>query len=239
MNDLAIEATQLAVTKGKQPILADVTMRVRKGVITGLIGPSGSGKTTLMRTIIGVQRPTRGAISVLGAAAGTRELRRKIGYVTQTPAVYGDLTVRQNLLYFATLTGASRQDADIIIGKVQLEEQRDQLVNNLSGGQKARVSLAVALLGEPEILVLDEPTVGLDPLLRAELWAMFADLAQTGVSLLISSHVMDEAERCEELVLLREGRVLWNGSRQALLDTTATVTVGDAFIAAVRRKATA
>lgn len=239
MNDLAIEATQLAVTKGKQPILADVTMRVRKGVITGLIGPSGSGKTTLMRTIIGVQRPTRGAISVLGAAAGTRELRRKIGYVTQTPAVYGDLTVRQNLLYFATLTGASRQDADIIIGKVQLEEQRDQLVNHLSGGQKARVSLAVALLGEPEILVLDEPTVGLDPLLRAELWAMFADLAQTGVSLLISSHVMDEAERCEELVLLREGRVLWNGSRQALLDTTATVTVGDAFIAAVRRKATA
>jgi ABC-2 type transport system ATP-binding protein len=239
MNDLAIEATQLTVTKGKQPILADVTMRVRKGVITGLIGPSGSGKTTLMRTIIGVQRPTRGAISVLGAAAGTRELRRKIGYVTQTPAVYGDLTVRQNLLYFATLTGASRQDADIIIGKVQLEEQRDQLVNHLSGGQKARVSLAVALLGEPEILVLDEPTVGLDPLLRAELWAMFADLAQTGVSLLISSHVMDEAERCEELVLLREGRVLWNGSRQALLDTTATVTVGDAFIAAVRRKATA
>jgi ABC-2 type transport system ATP-binding protein len=236
MNDVAIEAVQLGVTKGKQPILADVTMRVKKGVITGLIGPSGSGKTTLMRTIIGVQRPTRGTISVLGVGAGAQELRRKIGYVTQTPAIYADLTVRQNLFYFAALTSATQQDVDIIMSKVQLERQRDQLVGRLSGGQKARVSLAVALLGRPEVLVLDEPTVGLDPLLRAELWVMFADLAQTGVSLLISSHVMDEAERCEELVLLREGQVLWNGSRQALLDATDAATVGDAFITAVRRQ---
>lgn len=236
MNGFAIEVAQLTVAKGKQPILTDVTMGVKKGVITGLIGPSGSGKTTLMRAIIGVQRPTQGTISVLGVEAGSQELRRKIGYVTQTPAVYADLTVRQNLLYFAALTSANRQDVDIILSKVQLEPQRDQLVSHLSGGQKARVSLAVALLGRPEVLILDEPTVGLDPLLRAELWTMFADLAQTGVSLLISSHVMDEAERCEELVLLREGRVLWNGPRQELLDTTDTTTVGDAFIRAVRRQ---
>lgn len=208
-------------------------MHIRPGTITGLIGPSGSGKTTLMRAIVGVQYVASGELTVLDKPAGTASLRRRIGYVTQSPAVYGDLTVEQNMRYFARLAGATGQDVSLLIDKVQLSAQRTQLVADLSGGQKARVSLAVALLGSPDLLVLDEPTVGLDPLLRAELWDMFAGLAREGKTLLVSSHVMDEAERCDDLVLLRDGRVLWNDTREALLTATSTATVGEAFIAVI------
>jgi ABC-2 type transport system ATP-binding protein len=236
MNQQAIVATHLSIMRGKQAIIRDLTMYIRPGRIVGLIGPSGAGKTTLMRAIVGVQRLSGGELTVLGERAGTASLRRRIGYVTQTPAIYGDLTVEQNLRYFAQLVRASRQDVSLIIDKVQLSAQRHQLVDSLSGGQKARVSLAVALLGQPDLLVLDEPTVGLDPLLRAELWDMFAGLAAEGKTLLVSSHVMDEAERCDDLVLLRDGQVLWNDSRVALLEATSTDTVGAAFITAIRQR---
>lgn len=236
MNDATIVAEQLTVQKAGRPILDEVTLSVKKGAITGLIGPSGSGKTTLMRTIIGAQQPSMGEVRVLGLVAGSQPLRRKVGYVTQTPAVYGDLTVRQNLGYFASLVEATRQDVDIILDMVRLAPQANQLVGSLSGGQRARVSLAVALLGKPEVLVLDEPTVGLDPLLRSELWDMFADLARSGVTLLVSSHVMDEADRCDELILLRDGKVLWHDSRQALLDATQATDVGRAFITIIQRE---
>jgi ABC-2 type transport system ATP-binding protein len=226
----------MSITRGKQPIIRDLTMHIHSGVITGLIGPSGAGKTTLMRAIVGVQRLSGGELIVLGKQAGTSALRKQIGYVTQTPAVYGDLTVEQNLRYFARLVRATRQDVSLIIDKVRLGSQRHQLVDDLSGGQKARVSLAVALLGQPDLLVLDEPTVGLDPLLRAELWDMFAGLAREGKTLLVSSHVMDEAERCDELVLLRDGQLLWNDSREALLVATSTDTVGAAFIMAIHKQ---
>lgn len=235
MEQPAIQAGQIEIRRGKKEIIHDATITIQRGTITGLIGPSGSGKTTLMRAIVGVQRVTQGELTVLGKPAGNRLLRRAIGYVTQTPAVYSDLTVEQNLRYFARLARASRQDVTIMIDKVQLAPQRHQLVADLSGGQKARVSLAVALLGQPELLVLDEPTVGLDPLLRAELWEMFAGLAAEGKTLLISSHVMDEAERCDQLVLIRDGEVLWNDSRARLLASTRTTAVGDAFIAAIRQ----
>jgi len=229
----AVGGTGLQVFKNKKPILGALDFSIQKGTLTGLIGPSGSGKTTLMRAIVGVQRLTKGELRVLGLQAGDARLRNQIGYVTQTPSVYGDLTVEQNLRYFATIARVGRLVVDQVIETVHLTDQRSQIVDTLSGGQKARVSLAVALLGDPELLVLDEPTVGLDPVLREELWALFKDLADDGKTLLISSHVMDEAERCDQLILLRDGKLLWNDSKRALLQKTSTNDVGSAFIATV------
>jgi ABC-2 type transport system ATP-binding protein len=228
----AIKASKLVVRKGRVPILNELSFEVQSGTVTGLIGPSGSGKTTLMRSIIGVQASS-GELTILGQKAGSKELRHKIGYVTQSPAVYPDLTVEQNLQYFGELVGADKNKVDRTIGQVRLQKQKKQLVESLSGGQKARVSLAIALLGEPELLVLDEPTVGLDPILRNELWDLFTDLAKSGKTLLISSHVMDEAERCDNLLLLRDGKLLWHESLDKLLDVTKKSSVGDAFITVI------
>lgn len=225
----AIETSKLTVTKDESKILRRLDLTVKAGTLTGLIGPSGSGKTTLMRSIVGVQKYD-GTLTVLGKSAGDKTLRTKIGYVTQTPAVYADLSVMQNLAYFAAIIGVPKSEAKSLIKRVQLTPYAHHLVGSLSGGQRARVSLAVALLGDPELLVLDEPTVGLDPILRNELWAQFSELAKAGKTLLISSHVMDEAERCSELVLIRDGRVLWNDSRESLLTKTTTKNVGDAFV---------
>ena len=229
----SIEASKLVVLKQKTTILRDLTFMVRAGVITGLIGPSGSGKTTLMRAIVGVQSLTGGNLCVFGQPAGHAHLRSRIGYVTQHPAIYGDLTVQQNLRYFATLAGVTRSRVDEVIKLVDLVEKTDQLAMHLSGGQKARVSLAIALLGDPELLVLDEPTVGLDPILRQQLWQLFATLASQGRTLIVSSHVMDEAERCDDLLLMRDGELLWHDTRLELLKQTATATVEAAFIAMV------
>lgn len=226
---VAIRAAELTVTKGKTNILKSLGLTVKRGSLTGLIGPSGSGKTTLMRAIIGVQQISGGVLEVLGRQAGNKGLRKRIGYVTQKPAVYPDLTVRQNLAYFATIAQANPKDIDAIIAQVQLDEQRDQLAQSLSGGQLARVSLAAALLGNPDLLVFDEPTVGLDPMLRNDLWELFKDMAQSGKTLLVSSHVMDEAERCDDVILLRDGMVLWNDSKATLLETTQQTSVGEAF----------
>jgi len=230
MHDAVIVADTLTVVRGSQPILNDMSFRIQPGMITGLIGPSGSGKTTLMRAIVGAQMITSGSLRVLGLPAGSSLLRSRIGYVTQSPAVYNDLTTRQNLEYFAAVLGCARSEVARVIQLVDLGPQADQVVGSLSGGQKARVSLAAALLGSAELLVLDEPTVGLDPLLRKHLWGLFADLAKKGCSLLISSHVMDEAEQCSQLLLLRDGAVLSHGSRQALLQRTHTHSVGEAFL---------
>jgi len=228
----AIKAQKLTVQRAKSEVLHNLDMTIQSGTITGLIGPSGSGKTTLMRAIVGVQK-YKGELSVLDSPAGSASLRPRIGYVTQSPAVYDDLTVRQNIHYFARVAGVALREADAVITAVQLEDRQSQLVRSLSGGQRARVSLAVALLGNPDMLVLDEPTVGLDPILRNELWDQFAELARQGKTLVVSSHVMDEAERCSELALIRDGRLLWNDSRQKLLEKTKTGSVGDAFIAMI------
>ncbi len=234
MTDLAIEASELSVEKNGKKILQRLTFTVKAGSITGLIGPSGSGKTTLMRSIVGVQSAD-GNLEVLGQKAGSKKLRSKIGYVTQSPAVYGDLTVLQNLLYFGALVRANGKQAEDVIRSVHLKDQRNQVVESLSGGQKARVSLAIALLGNPDLLVLDEPTVGLDPVLRNDLWDIFKEMANAGKTLLVSSHVMDEAERCENLLLLRDGTLLWNNTRDALLAKSKKENVGDAFIAMIVR----
>ena len=233
MPNFSIKAESLFVNVDRLPILNDLTFTIRPGSITGLIGPSGSGKTTLMRAIVGVQAITGGVLQVLGKPAGSKSLRYTIGYVTQNAAIYNDLTVIQNLRYFGVLARASRAQIEGIIATVHLEKQRKQLVGSLSGGERARVSLAVALLGDPELLVLDEPTVGLDPVLRQELWQFFADLATQGKTLLVSSHVMDEADRCDSLLLLRGGKLLWNDSREQLLRQTQARSVQEAFMRVV------
>ena len=198
--------------------------------MTGLLGPSGSGKSTLMRAIVGVQVMRSGSLRVLGLQAGSPALRPRIGYMTQAPSVYGDLTVVENLRYFARVLRAPAQRVDELIAAVRLEAEHDQVVDRLSGGQRARVSLAAALVGEPELLVLDEPTVGLDPVLRRDLWAMFGELAVKGTTLLVSSHVMDEARHCDELLLLHEGRLLATGSPDELRRRTGADDLDDGFL---------
>ncbi|GCD97310.1 ABC transporter ATP-binding protein [Embleya hyalina] len=229
----AIRAEGLRVVRGGRVVLDDVSFAVPRGSVTGLLGPSGCGKSTLMRAIVGVQARVSGRLDVLGRPAGHRRLRSAIGYVTQAPSVYADLTVRENLRYFGRLLGASTEDLDRVLREVDLTDRQDAPVARLSGGQRARVSLAAALLGTPELLVLDEPTVGLDPVLRRDLWGLFHRLAAGGVTLLVSSHVMDEAERCERLLLLRDGALLADDTPAALLARTGTEDAEAAFLALV------
>ncbi|MFI7415678.1 ABC transporter ATP-binding protein [Streptomyces sp. NPDC049627] len=233
----AVRAEALNVVRGPRQVLRDLGFTVPRGQITGLLGPSGCGKSTLMRAIVGTQAKVTGTLDVLGRPAGHPSLRTRIGYVTQAPSVYDDLTVRQNLAYFAAIldpghTAADRrQDVDRVLADVDLTSHADALAGNLSGGQRSRVSLAVALLGTPELLVLDEPTVGLDPVLRRDLWQLFHDIAASrGATLLISSHVMDEAERCHRLLLMREGRILADDTPDALRTRTHSETVEEAFL---------
>ncbi|UED85642.1 ABC transporter ATP-binding protein [Streptomyces profundus] len=234
----AIRASGLRVRRGERQVLRGLDFTVRAGAVTGLLGPSGCGKTTLMRAVVGAQDKVSGTLEVLGRPAGSAALRPRLGYVTQAPSVYLDLTVRQNLDYFASIlglvSGARRQEVSRVLADVDLTSHADALAGDLSGGQRSRASLAAALLGTPELLVLDEPTVGLDPVLRRSLWALFHRLAaERGTTLLISSHVMDEADRCERLMLMREGRLLADGTPEELRRRTRTDAVEDAFLALV------
>ncbi|MEU1402648.1 ABC transporter ATP-binding protein [Streptomyces sp. NPDC005728] len=254
----AVHAQDLTVVRGPRTVLHHLGFTVPRGQITGLLGPSGCGKSTLMRSIVGTQAKVTGTLEVLGRPAGHPTLRSRIGYVTQAPSVYDDLTVRQNLDYFAAIldpglpharmrsrggtpiAAERRQDVERVLTDVDLTSHADALAGNLSGGQRSRVSLAVALLGAPELLVLDEPTVGLDPVLRRDLWNLFHDLATTrGATLLVSSHVMDEAERCHRLLLMRDGRILADDTPDALRTRTGTDTVEAAFLRLVDEAAAA
>jgi len=233
-NYSAVEVEGLQVRRGGREVLRSVSFAVPKGQVTGLLGPSGCGKTTLMRSIVGVQIVEGGSVTVLGRPAGSPELRSLIGYGTQSPSIYADLTIAENLRYFAAILKAPASDVLRVIGEVDLVKHADQLVSQLSGGQRSRANLAVALLGSPELLVLDEPTVGLDPVLRDELWALFHRLADSGVTLLVSSHVMDEAARCQRLLLMREGRVLADDTPDGLRGATGTADLEQAFLHLVR-----
>jgi ABC-2 type transport system ATP-binding protein len=233
----AIEVRGLKVVRGGKPVLEGLDLDVREGCVTGLLGPSGSGKTTLIRSIVGVQVVAGGDVDVLGSPAGAPALRRHIGYVTQAPSVYGDLTVEENLLYFARLTSTCRDRVPEVLADVDLQAQAGQLVRTLSDGQSARVSLASALLSRPGVLVLDEPTVGLDPVLRRDLWALFHDLATTGATLLVSSHVMDEAANCDLLVLLRDGTLIFTGTPDELRQAGGTFELDAAFLRLIEQRA--
>jgi ABC-2 type transport system ATP-binding protein len=226
----AIDVSALVVERGGKRVLHGIDLSVNAGGVIGLLGPSGCGKTTLMRSIVGVQITKSGSVHVLGVPAGDPSLRRRIGYVTQAPSVYGDLSVRENLRYFGWIEGVGRSRVHETLEAVRLEDVAGDVVRELSGGQRARVSLATALLAEPEVLVLDEPTVGLDPVLRRDLWTAFHSLAEGGTTLLVSSHVMDEAAECDELILMREGRILTTDRPDALLARTGTNTLGHAFL---------
>jgi len=234
-NDLAVETSGLVVRRGKNEVLHGIDLHIPEGQLIGLLGPSGSGKTTLMRAILGTQQTASGTITVLGQPAGSRVLRRQIGYMSQTAGIYDDLTVQQNLDYFAAVLKAPRDDVARVLEAVDLTSTAKQLAANLSGGQRTRVSLAIALLGTPRLLILDEPTVGLDPVLRRDLWQLFQRLTATGASLIVSSHVMDEARRCTRLVLLRDGRVIADDTPDGLLAATGTTDHDAAFLALIDR----
>jgi ABC-2 type transport system ATP-binding protein len=237
VSDAAVVVSDLRVVRGDATALDDLSLEVPAGRVTGLLGPSGSGKTTLLRAIVGVQRVAGGAVTVLGLPAGTRALRSRVAYTTQSPAVYPDLTVQENVRFFARVLGVSQAGVEEAIAAVELEPFASRQVGRLSGGQRARVSLATALLGEPELLVLDEPTVGLDPVLRRELWGLFHDLTERGATLLVSSHVMDEAERCDELLLLRDGRLLAAGTPEALRSRTGVREMEEVFVRLIAAEA--
>jgi ABC-2 type transport system ATP-binding protein len=232
----AITVLNLDVTRGGHEVLRGLSFEVAAGQVTGLLGPSGCGKTTLMRALVGVQRITGGSVEVLGQPAGSASLRDRIGYVTQQPSVYDDLTVTENLRFFARILGVADRRVAECIGTVALGDHRDRVVSQLSGGQRSRVSLAVALLGEPQLLVLDEPTVGLDPVLRVELWDTFHRLADAGAALLVSSHVMDEASRCDRLLLMREGGLIADDTPAGLLESTGTKDIEHAFLSRVHEE---
>lgn len=229
----AVDIRDLQVHRGTTSVLHGLSLSIARGGVVGLLGPSGSGKTTLMRAIVGVQVVKAGTVTVLGEPAGSVPLRRRVGYVTQAASVYDDLTVVQNIAYFASVLGAPRSDVARVIDETGLTRFADRVVGSLSGGQRSRVSLAAALLGAPELLVLDEPTVGLDPVLRVQLWELFHRLADAGTTLLVSSHVMDEATRCDRLLLMRDGEMLADDTPQALLGATGASDVEGAFLAII------
>lgn len=240
MTDDAIEIEGLRVTRGGRLVLPGLDLRVPTGQVVGLLGPSGGGKSTVMRAVVGVQRVEAGRVEVLGLPAGHPDLRHRVGYVTQAPSVYGDLTVAEDVVHFARLLGVPDPDsaAREAVERVDLTSHARSRTDALSGGQRSRASLAAALVGRPEVLVLDEPTVGLDPVLRRDLWGLFRRLADDGVTLLVSSHVMDEASRCDRLVLLREGEVLADDTPAGLLERTGAADAEGAFLSLVDEAAT-
>jgi len=235
MSDSAVSISELRVRRGALEVLHGLNLQIPRGGLLGLLGPSGSGKTTLLRAIVGVQVISGGTVTVLDQAAGSAVLRKRVGYVTQSASVYDDLTVRQNLNYFCAILGAPRSDVNRVIDETGLGSHANALVGSLSGGQRSRASLAAALLGEPQLLVLDEPTVGLDPVLRVELWTLFRSLTERGTTLIVSSHVMDEATRCDRLVLLRDGDIIADTTPDELLTSTNTTDPETAFLTLIQR----
>ncbi len=229
--DAAVSVQDLTVTRGTVRAVVEVSLTLHPGSITGLLGPSGSGKTTLMRAIVGSQQIDSGGIRVLGHPAGSAPVRALVGYMSQVPALYTDLTALENLRYFASILRLPAERVTEVVDQVDMSRRADALVRELSGGEVNRVSLGVALLARPPVLILDEPTVGLDPLLRRTLWRLFRELADAGAALLVSSHVMDEASRCDRLILMRDGAILYQGLRDDLPRAAGADDIESAFIA--------
>jgi ABC-2 type transport system ATP-binding protein len=224
-----LDVEELRVVRENNEILRSISFRAAPGELIGLLGPSGSGKTTLMRTLLGVQVITAGSARILDTEVGSPSLRGRIGYMAQSSAVYLDLSVEENVRYFAGVLRQPPSEIARVMDVVALATFADRLVSSLSGGEQTRVSLGVALLGSPPVLILDEPTVGLDPILRRDLWRTFEGLAKTGTTVIVSSHVMDEAARCARLLLLRDGRLLFDDSPASLLLTGRAANYDEAF----------
>lgn len=227
-----IETQQLQKYFGTIHAVDGVDLRIEAGEIYGLLGPNGSGKTTLIRLITGLLRPTSGRITVLGQAMPHKGVLAQIGYMTQASALYEDLTIRENITFFAQMCGRGDNSQRIaeVVELVNLADRANSLVRTISGGMKQRASLACALVHAPRILLLDEPTVGVDPQLRATFWAYFRRLADEGAALVVSSHVMDEAERCDRLGFMRQGRLLAEGTAVTLRQQSGAATLEAAFL---------
>ena len=236
MNE-AIVIDDLKVTRGSRRVLKGVSISLEKGSITGLLGPSGSGKSTLIRSIAGVQKVESGTVTILGRPAGSRAARASVGYMTQASAAYKDLTVRENVAHWARIARAPASAADEIISQLRLTDRAHALASNISGGQASRLSLACTMVGNPPVLLLDEPTVGLDPVLREEIWDLIRERAAAGTTVLVSSHVMDEAQRCDSLIFIREGGILATGTADDILEETATSSMDAAFLALAKEQA--
>ena len=237
MMNYSIEVSDLRVKRGGNLVIPKLDVTIPSGSVTGLLGPSGCGKTTLIRCLAGIQITERGDVTVLGEPAGTALNRARVAYVTQSSSVYPDLTARQNLDYFAALCGSSDADVERALEAVGLTERGGQLTGDMSGGERTRVSLAAALLANPDVYLLDEPTVGLDPVLRRDLWKLFNALAAEGRTLLVSSHVMDEAGRCDRVLLMRDGELIADATPDELRSAAGTNDLEQAFLVLAERSA--
>ena len=236
----AIEAYNVTHDFGRIRAVDNLDLKVKTGEIYGLLGPNGSGKTTLIRILTGILKPTHGTVSLLGMRIPNKSIMASVGYMTQSIALYEELSVRENIAFFASMYGTTgKQAIRNAIDLVELGERAASRVRTLSGGMKRRTSLACALVHEPSVLLLDEPTVGVDPTLRASFWEYFRRIADKGVTLIISSHVMDEAARCDRLGFIRDGRLIADGSHAELLKSTGAATLEEAFLRNTRKEGVA
>ncbi|MBC1722640.1 ABC transporter ATP-binding protein [Listeria seeligeri] len=234
MTEIAIKVTDLTVKIGKKDILSNMSLEIKKGEIFGLIGPSGAGKTTLVKTIIGMEKATTGQTEVLEKRMPNLSVISKIGYMAQSDALYTDLTAKENLDFFASLYSIKRNEKkermNYAAKLVNLEPDLTKKVNNYSGGMKRRLSLAISVLADPDVLILDEPTVGIDPELRKSIWEELAELKANGKCILVTTHVMDEAEKCDRLAMIRNGKIIAVGTPQELSSKTTSGKLEDAFL---------
>jgi len=225
----AVDVDSVTKSFGRLRALNGVTLRVRQGEIYGLIGPNGAGKTTLIRSIVGLVEPGSGTVTVLGRRLPNLDVLRQVGYMTQQAALYPGLSVQENVEFFAAIYGAENGVKEAL-EFVDLYDRRSSVVATISGGMKQRCSLACALVHKPGLLLLDEPTVGVDPQLRVQLWDSFRRMADSGTTIIVSSHVMDEAERCQRLGLMQYGRVLAEGSPAEVRARAGTQNLEEAFL---------
>ena len=225
----AVDVDKVVKTFGTLRALDGITLRVRQGEIYGLLGPNGSGKTTLIRAIVGLVAPDSGTVTVLGHRMPDLNILGSIGYMTQAAALYPDISVEENLRFFAAISGAD-SNVDEVLKVVELDQRRNSVVATLSGGMRQRCSLACALVHRPRLLLLDEPTVGVDPQLRVQFWEHFRQMAAAGTTIVVSSHVMDEAERCQRLGLIRFGKLLGEGTPNEVRAAAGTSNLEEAFL---------
>jgi ABC-2 type transport system ATP-binding protein len=235
MDDMTVQVTALSHRFDKETVLRDVDMEIPSGLIVGLLGPSGSGKTTLIRCMIGLLKPTAGTVQIGGRLVPDRSLPPDLGYMAQSDALYEDLSGLENLRFFGSLYGlrgrAAREGIDRVLALTLLAGHERKRVRHYSGGMRKRLSLAIALLHEPRLLVLDEPTIGIDPVLRAQFWGEFQRLKAAGRTLVLTTHVMDEAARCDRLGMIFEGRLLAYGTPREIMERTGAGSVEEAFLA--------
>src|SRR4051794_25395387 len=229
-----VSIQNVSKTFGKHSILKEINLEISPGEIFGLLGPSGAGKTTLVKQLAGLDVPTEGENFIFQEKMPSLKLMKRIGYMAQSDALYGELTAKENLEFFATLYGLKRKEKQQrmidVMEIVSLSEHFNKFVSNFSGGMKRRLSLAIALLHEPELLILDEPTVGIDPVLRKSIWKAFNKLKEKGTTIILTTHVMDEAEKCDRLGMIRDGRLIAVGTRKELLQETNSSSIEEAFL---------